>query len=102
MGCTLQSIVARASRNFEKSSSLFLAVSYQLLVFLLKMPRRRRRRLRTAEPELHHNVYVILLSKAALKDESVLRRNPKRNPKKPAVYVGLTGLPVDHRFENHK
>ena len=26
----------------------------------------------------------------------------ERDPKKPAVYVGMTGLPVDHRFENHK
>jgi hypothetical protein len=24
------------------------------------------------------------------------------NPLKPCVYVGMTGLPVDHRFENHK
>jgi hypothetical protein len=64
--------------------------------------RRKRKRLRLAEPEFHHNVYVVLLSKAALKDRWILRRNPKRDPSKPAVYVGLTGLPVDHRFENHK
>jgi hypothetical protein len=31
-----------------------------------------------------------------------LRLNPKRDPAKPAVYVGMTGLPIDHRFENHK
>ena len=31
-----------------------------------------------------------------------MRRNPNRDPLKPAIYVGLTGLPVDHRFENHK
>src|SRR6266480_3110338 len=24
------------------------------------------------------------------------------DPLKPGVYVGMTGLPVDHRFENHK
>jgi len=47
-------------------------------------------------------VYVVLLSKAALKDFSIMRRNPARDPVKPAVYVGMTGLPVDHRFENHK
>ena len=64
--------------------------------------RRRRRPLRLAEPEFHHNVSVVLLSKDALKDLSILRRNPHRDPSKPAVYVGLTGLPVDHRFENHK
>ena len=65
--------------------------------------RRRKRRLRPApEPKFHHNVYVVLLSDRALKVRSILRLNPKRDPSKPAVYVGLTGLPVDHRFENHK
>ena len=66
------------------------------------MRRRKRKRLRLAESEFHHNVYVVLLSKAALKDRSILRRNPARDPSKPAVYVGMTGLPVDHRFENHR
>jgi len=66
------------------------------------MRRRKRPQLRSVEPEFHHNVYVVLLSKAALKDRSILQRNPERDPSKPAVYVGLTGLPVDHRFENHK
>ena len=55
------------------------------------MRRRKRcephRHLHLAEPEFHHNVYVVLLSKAALKDLSILRRNPERDPSKPAVYV---------------
>jgi len=55
-----------------------------------------------SEPSFHHNVYVILLQPAVLKERSVLRLNPRRDPTKPAVYVGMTGLPVDHRFENHK
>ena len=50
----------------------------------------------------HHNVYVILLSDAVAKHPSILRLNPKRDPLKPCVYVGMTGIPVDHRFENHK
>ena len=63
----------------------------------------RKRRLRSAaEKQLHHSVYVILLSARALKESSILRLNPKRDPAKPCVYVGMTGLPVDHRFENHK
>jgi len=66
------------------------------------MRRRKLRRPRSSEPEFHHNVYVVLLAKAALKDRSILQRNPKRDPSKPAVYVGMTGLPVDHRFENHR
>jgi hypothetical protein len=50
----------------------------------------------------HHNVYVILLRDAVAKHRSILRLNPKRDPLKPCVYVGMTGIPVDHRFENHK
>jgi hypothetical protein len=70
--------------------------------YTVPMRRRKRTPVRLSEPELHHNVYVVLLSKAALKDLSIMRRNPGRDPSKPAVYVGMTGLPVDHRFENHK
>ncbi len=52
--------------------------------------------------KFHHNVYVILLHPAALKHPSIVRLNPKRDPSKPCVYVGMTGLPVEDRFENHK
>jgi len=52
--------------------------------------------------EHHHNVYVILLEAAAAGHPSVKRLNPKRDSRKPCVYVGMTGLPVEHRFENHK
>ena len=69
---------------------------------LERQVRRKRHRHRLSEAEFHHSVYVVLLSKAALKDLSILRHNLKRDPSKPAVYVGMTGLPVDHRFENHK
>jgi hypothetical protein len=54
------------------------------------------------EQTFHHNVYVILLSDAVAKHPSILRLNPKRDPLKPCVYVGMTGIPVTHRFENHK
>jgi hypothetical protein len=50
----------------------------------------------------HHNVYVILLDAKVAEHPSVLRENPNRDPAKPCVYVGMTGLPVEHRFENHK
>ena len=63
---------------------------------------RRKRRLRSPARQFHHSVYVVLLSDRALREASVLRLNPKRDPGKPCVYVGMTGLPVDHRFENHK
>src|SRR5689334_15255856 len=57
---------------------------------------------RKSAPDYHHSVYVILLDGAVLKNRSVTRLNPNRDPAKPCVYVGMTGLPVDHRFENHR
>jgi predicted GIY-YIG superfamily endonuclease len=57
---------------------------------------------RSAKNQHHHNVYVILLDEAVAKHPSVLRLNPSRDRSKPCVYVGMTGLSVEHRFENHK
>jgi len=63
--------------------------------------KRKTRRLQK-EQTFHHNVYVILLHDTVAKHVPILRLNPKRDPLKPCVYVGMTGIPVDHRFENHK
>jgi hypothetical protein len=52
--------------------------------------------------KFHHSVYVILLKPAVAEHPSILRCNPNRDPAKPCVYVGMTGLPIEHRFENHK
>ena len=52
--------------------------------------------------ELHHHVYVVLLDARVAKHRSVLRVNPKRIASKPCVYVGMSGLTPEHRFENHK
>ena len=49
----------------------------------------------------HHSVYVIELDPAVARHPSILRLNRRRDPAKPCVYVGMTGLPVEHRFENH-
>jgi hypothetical protein len=54
------------------------------------------------QPEHHHNVYVVLLDPVAGKIRSVRVANPSRNPKKPCVYVGMTGLKPEERFANHK
>ena len=54
------------------------------------------------QEKFHHSVYVILLDSAVLKHRSVRQQNPNRDPSKPCVYVGMTGLPVEDRFENHK
>jgi hypothetical protein len=54
------------------------------------------------EKTFHHSVYVILLDPAVLRHSSILRLNPNRDPAKPCVYVGMTGLAVQDRFQNHK
>jgi hypothetical protein len=69
---------------------------------LLPWELKRKKSTRQQEEPFHHNVYVILLKEAVAKHPSILRLNPKRDPLKPCVYVGMTGIPVDHRFENHK
>ena len=55
-----------------------------------------------ADEKFHHSVYVILLDPVTLGLPSIVRFNPNRDPAKPCVYVGMTGLPVEQRFENHK
>jgi hypothetical protein len=67
------------------------------------MNRRTLRRIRAEKrPEHHHNVYVVLLDPAVGKLRKVRAGNPERDPKKPCVYVGMTGLPPEERFANHK
>jgi hypothetical protein len=50
----------------------------------------------------HHHVYVVLLDENAAKDRKILKANPKRDKTKPCVYVGMTGLTPEERFQNHK
>ena len=50
----------------------------------------------------HHNVYVIELSKNVLREAKFLRANPNYQTGKPCVYVGMTGLDPDIRFDKHK
>jgi hypothetical protein len=57
-----------------------------------------RTRLRPAQ---HHNVYVVLLDPTVGKIRTVRAENPKRDPRKPCVYVGMTGLTPEERFANH-
>jgi len=53
-------------------------------------------------PTHHHHVYVVLLDPAASKLRSMRAENPRRDPTKPCVYVGMTGLDPAERFANHK
>ena len=67
------------------------------------MKRRTLQRIRPdRQPAHHHNVYVVLLDPAAGKIRSVRADNPRSDPKKPCVYVGMTGLTPEERFANHK
>jgi ribosome-binding factor A len=67
------------------------------------MQRRSFRQLRASSaPELHHSVYVVLLDPAAGRLRTVRAVNPSRDPAKPCVYVGMTGLAPEERFANHK
>ncbi len=50
----------------------------------------------------HHHVYVVLLSKDVLYEPRFRRCNPDYDPAKPCVYVGMTGLEPDERFDKHK
>ncbi|MDB6111886.1 MAG: hypothetical protein JWR69_3636 [Pedosphaera sp.] len=50
----------------------------------------------------HHNVYVILLAATAGRHPKIRAANPDRDPAKPCVYVGMTGLDPEERFKNHK
>ena len=48
---------------------------------------------------LRYSVYVVLLDEYIGSLPQLRRRNPKRDPSKPCVYVGLTPLRVDRRFD---
>jgi hypothetical protein len=68
-----------------------------------EMKRRTLKRFRLGrQPEQHHHVYVVLLNSAVAKIRKVRIENPQRDPAKPCVYVGMTGLTPKERFANHK
>lgn len=67
------------------------------------MKRRTYRKLRAdQQPAHHHNVYLALLDPSAGRLRAARAVNPKRDTKKPCVYVGMTGLAPEERFANHK
>ncbi len=67
------------------------------------MKRRTLKQLRSKLESLdHHNVYVVLLDPAVGKLRKVRAENPERDPKKPCVYIGMSGLTPEERFANHK
>ena len=78
------------------------AVHLSLFTFQMRCAASLNSSLMMADEKFHHSVYVILLDPVTLGLPSIVRFNPNRDPAKPCVYVGMTGLPVEQRFENHK
>jgi predicted GIY-YIG superfamily endonuclease len=50
----------------------------------------------------HYHVYVIELSKDVLYEGRFRKANPAYVTGKPCLYVGMTGLDPDVRFDKHK
>jgi hypothetical protein len=50
----------------------------------------------------HYSVYVVELSKQVLAEKRFVKANPKYVAGQPCVYVGMTGLDPDVRFDKHK
>ncbi len=53
-------------------------------------------------PRPHYHVYVIELSPDVLLEPRFRKSNPGYVAGKPCVYVGMTGLDPDVRFDKHK
>ena len=53
-------------------------------------------------PVHRYNVYVVELSDAVWNESRFRRANPDHRLGKPFVYVGMTGLDPDVRFDRHK
>ena len=50
----------------------------------------------------HHHVYVVELARTVTLEPRFRRANPDYVEGKPCVYVGMTGLSPDVRFDKHK
>ena len=50
----------------------------------------------------HYHVYVIELATKVLDEPRFAKANPRYKAGKPCVYVGMTGVDPDIRFDKHK
>jgi hypothetical protein len=50
----------------------------------------------------HYHVYVVELAARVLDEPRFVKANPRYRAGKPCVYVGMTGLDPDVRFDKHK
>ena len=53
-------------------------------------------------PRHHYSVYVVELAPEVLQRARFRKANPDYDAMKPCVYVGMTGLDPDLRFDKHK
>jgi hypothetical protein len=53
-------------------------------------------------PVPHYFVYVVLLSSEVLTHQKFIKANVAYKAGEPCVYVGMTGLDPDTRFDKHK
>lgn len=92
--------------RIDRSISIFDLAALDEPGFLPQTDAMKRRTLRTLRARLesghHHHVYVVLLAPAAGRLRRVRAANPDRNPRLPCVYVGMTGLTPEERFQNHQ
>ncbi len=57
---------------------------------------------RAPGPRARHHVYVVELDQAVLKEGKFVRANPSHRYGMRCLYVGMTGLDPDLRFDRHK
>ncbi len=55
-----------------------------------------------ARKRARHHVYVVELSDQVWNEPRFRKANPQYQLDKPLVYVGMTGLDPDRRFDKHK
>jgi len=53
-------------------------------------------------PKRTHSVYVVRLDAAVLDEPKFAKDNPHYKKGSPCVYVGMTGLNPEDRFNNHR
>lgn len=53
-------------------------------------------------PRHHHHVYVVQLDERVWNEARFRKGNPDYRLGRPCVYVGMTGLDPDLRFDKHK
>ena len=88
----------------NEASDVYVMEGDQLASWVRAIEWRSRRRLylNVMARRAHYHVYVIELSKDVLFEPRFKKANPDYITGKPCVYVGMTGLDPDTRFDKHK